>query len=168
MLLQCIDWCWHEINVSEMKYKKRPEGHFKVWATNIFFQRPLPPTCTPRAETGLPLLQSIQMCRLGYHQSEAWLVEQKALPPQLYVASVTTGIRTHALLNEHQSLNTVLLTTRPWHATKLHLPKYYVLYIISGWCLVFFFSQSRYIFLRHIFWWAAQFKLGKDLYVNNY
>ena len=36
--------------------------------------------------------------RLGYHQSEAWLVEQKALPPQLYVASVTTGIRTHTLL----------------------------------------------------------------------
>ena len=36
----------------------RPEGHFKVWATIIFFQRPLPPT--PRAETGLPLLQSIR------------------------------------------------------------------------------------------------------------
>ena len=35
----------------------RPEGHFKVWATIIFCQRPLPPT--PRAETGLPLLQSM-------------------------------------------------------------------------------------------------------------
>ena len=28
----------------------RPEGHFKVWAIIILFQRPLPPT--PRAETG--------------------------------------------------------------------------------------------------------------------
>ena len=37
----------------------RPEGHLKVRATIILFQRPLPPT--PRAETGLPLLQSIQM-----------------------------------------------------------------------------------------------------------
>ena len=59
----------------------RPEGHF-VWATVTFVQRPLPPT--PRAETGLPLLQSIQICRLVYHQSEAWPVEQKALPPQFY------------------------------------------------------------------------------------
>ena len=32
----------------------RPEGHFKVWTTVIFFQRPLPPTPTPRAGTGLP------------------------------------------------------------------------------------------------------------------
>ena len=55
----------------------------------LFFQGPLPPT--PRAVTGLPHLQSIWMGRLGYHQSEAWTVEQKALPPQLYVASVTTG-----------------------------------------------------------------------------
>ena len=52
-------------------------------------------------------------CRLGYHQSEAWSVEQKALPPQFYVASVTTGIRTHTLLIKHQSLNPVLLTARP-------------------------------------------------------
>ena len=37
----------------------RPEGHFKVWAAIIFVQRPLPPT--PRAETGLPLSQSIRM-----------------------------------------------------------------------------------------------------------
>ena len=29
---------------------KRPEGHFKVWATITFVQRPMPPT--PRAETG--------------------------------------------------------------------------------------------------------------------
>ena len=55
-------------------------------------------------------------CRLRYHQSEAWLVEQKALPPQFYVASVTTGIWTHTLLIKHQSLNPVLLTARPWHA----------------------------------------------------
>ena len=33
----------------------RPEGHFKV----IFFLRPLPPT--PRAETGLPLLQFLRI-----------------------------------------------------------------------------------------------------------
>ena len=32
-----------------------PEGHFKVSATIVFVQRSLPPT--PRAETGLPLLQ---------------------------------------------------------------------------------------------------------------
>ena len=37
----------------------KPEGHFKVWATIIFVQRPLPPI--PRAETGLPLLQSIAL-----------------------------------------------------------------------------------------------------------
>ena len=55
-------------------------------------------------------------CRLGYHQSEAWPVEQKALPSQFYVVSVTTGIRTHTLLIKHQSLNPVLLTARPWHA----------------------------------------------------
>ena len=54
-------------------------------------------------------------CRLGYHQSEAWPVEQKALhvPPQFYVASVTTGIRTHTLLIKQQSLNPVLLTAQP-------------------------------------------------------
>ena len=86
-----------------------PEGHFKVWATIIFFQRLLP----PRAETGLPLLQ-FNGCRLRYHQFEAWPVEQKVLPPQFYVASVTTKIRTHTLLiKHHQSLNSVLLTARP-------------------------------------------------------
>ena len=38
----------------------RPEGQFKVWATNQpFFQGPLPPT--PGAEKGLPTLQSIRM-----------------------------------------------------------------------------------------------------------
>ena len=37
----------------------RPEGHFREWATTIFFHRPMPPT--PRAETGLPLLQSLWM-----------------------------------------------------------------------------------------------------------
>ena len=56
-------------------------------------------------------------CKLGYHQSEAWPVEQKTLPPQFYVASVTTGIQTHTLLIKHQSLNLVLLTIPPWHAT---------------------------------------------------
>ena len=49
---------------------------------------------------------------LGYHQVKAWPVEQKALPPQFYVASVTTGIRTHTLLIKHQCLNPVLLTAR--------------------------------------------------------
>ena len=57
--------------------------------------------------------------RLGYHQSEAWPVEQKALPPQFYVASVTTRIRTHTLLIKHRSLNSVLLTPQPRHATVL-------------------------------------------------
>jgi hypothetical protein len=57
-------------------------------------------------------------CRLGYHQSEAWQVEQKVLPPQFYEAimvisvlpndtSVRIWTRTHTLL----SLNLVLLTT---------------------------------------------------------
>ena len=32
----------------------RPEGHFKLWATIVFVQRPLSPTS--RAETRLPLL----------------------------------------------------------------------------------------------------------------
>ena len=39
------------------------------------------------------------------------------LPPQFDVASVMTGIRTHALLIKHQSLNPVVLTARPRHAT---------------------------------------------------
>ena len=56
-------------------------------------------------------------CRLGYHQSEAWPVEQKALPPQFYVANVTTGIRTHTLVIKDQRLNPVLLTARPWHGS---------------------------------------------------
>ncbi len=37
------------------------------------------------AETGLPLYSPYGF-RLGYHPSEAWLVEQKALTPQLYEA----------------------------------------------------------------------------------
>ena len=37
------------------------------------------------------------------------------LPPQFDVASVMTGIRTHALLIKHQSLNPVVLTARPRH-----------------------------------------------------
>ena len=47
----------------------RPEGHFKVWATIIFFQTTLPPT--PSAETGLPLSQSIRM--------KAWLSSIRSL-----------------------------------------------------------------------------------------
>ena len=47
-------------------------------------------------------------CMLGYYPSEAWLVQQKALPPQFYEASVTTGTRTHTLLIKHQRLNPVL------------------------------------------------------------
>ena len=77
----------------------RPEGHFKVWAT-------------PRAETGLPPLQSMWMY--------AWVSSVRSLagraesqPPQFYVASVTTGTRTHILLIKHQRLNPVLLTARP-------------------------------------------------------
>ena len=47
-------------------------------------------------------------CRLGYHQFEAWPVEQKALPQQ--------WIRTHTLLIKHQSLNPVLLSAQPRYA----------------------------------------------------
>ena len=55
-------------------------------------------------------------CRLGYCPSEAWLVEQKALPPKLSSwssvllkdTSVTTRTWTHTLLIKHQSLNPVL------------------------------------------------------------
>ena len=54
-------------NSSRLTHKA--EGHFKVWATIVFFQRPLPPT--PRAETGLPLLQSIQM--------QAWVSSIRSL-----------------------------------------------------------------------------------------
>ena len=93
----------------------RPEGHFKVWATII---------CSSSRcchlflglKQGIPPLQSIRMLhRLRYPQSEAWLVEQKALPPQLYVhvASVLTEIRTHTLLINHQSSNPALPTARP-------------------------------------------------------
>ena len=41
----------------------RPEAHFKVRATTVFFQRRLQPT--PRAETGLHFY-SPYGCRLGY------------------------------------------------------------------------------------------------------
>ena len=44
----------------------RPEGYFKVWATIYFF--------TPGAEIGEPLY-SPYGCRLGYHQSNAWLAD---------------------------------------------------------------------------------------------
>ena len=97
----------------------RPEGHFKVWATMIFFQRPLPPFPIGLKQ-GYPFY-SPYGCRLGYHQSEAWPVEQKALPLKLYVASVTTGTQTHTLLIKHQSLNPVLycsaITRHIWHDT---------------------------------------------------
>ena len=88
----------------------RPEGHFKVWATIIFVRG----RChlLLGLKQGYPFL-SPYGCRLGYHQSEAWPVEQKALPPQFYVASVTTRIRTHTLLIKQQSLNPVLLTALP-------------------------------------------------------
>ena len=102
-----------------------PEGHFKVWATILFsFSRGrwLPPT--PRAETGLPLLQSIMDVGLGINQSKAWLVEQKALPPQFYIASVTTGIWTHTLPIKQQSSNPVLFTARLWHRTNMPESEY--------------------------------------------
>ena len=63
----------------------RLEGHFKVWATiRFFFQGPLP-------------LYSLGWNRVTpytvhmdvgfrYHQSEAWLVEEKALHPNFYEA----------------------------------------------------------------------------------
>ena len=111
-LIDIVDFFCDFFYASRQTHKTWRLGHFKVWATIIFVQRPMPPT--PRAETGLPLYSPYE-CRLGYHQSEAWPVEQKALPPQFYVASVTTGSRTHTLLIKHQSLNPVLLTARPWH-----------------------------------------------------
>ena len=89
---------------------------------STFSQGPLPPT--PGAKTG-------GHPWLGYHQSEAWLVEQKALHVHvtsptlrsnhgilLTDKSLTTGTRTHPLLIKHQSLNPVLLTFWTWHATK--------------------------------------------------
>ena len=88
----------------------RTSRPLKVWATIVF----------SRGRCHLPLglkqgypFHSPNGCRLKYHQFEAWPVEQCALPPQFYVASVTTGIRTHTLLIKHQSLNPVLLTARP-------------------------------------------------------
>ena len=61
----------------------RPEGHFKVWATNYY--------SSGHCHLLLVLKQGHSLyrplgCRLGYHPSEAWLVEQKALPTQLYEA----------------------------------------------------------------------------------
>ena len=73
--------CWRSpyfVNIFARVFKKRlyasrlthkAEGHFKVWATIIFFQRPLLPT--PRAETGLPLSQSIRM--------QAWVSSIRSL-----------------------------------------------------------------------------------------
>ena len=80
---------------------ERPEGHFKVWATIIFFRG--------RCHLLLGLKQGYLFhspygCRFGYYQFEAWPVEQKALPPQFDVASLTTGIRTHTLLIKHPEL----------------------------------------------------------------
>ena len=60
-------------------------------------------------------------CRLGYHQTEAWPVEQKALPPKFYVASVTTGTRTHTLLIKQQSLNPVHATFCAFKCSSLKL-----------------------------------------------
>ena len=51
----------------------RPEGHFKVWATIIF-----PRGCCLLLlglKQGYPFY-SPYGCRLGYHQSESWPVEQ--------------------------------------------------------------------------------------------
>ena len=61
----------------------KPEGHFKVWATIFLLFR-------GRCHVLLGLKQGYPLnspygCRLGYHQSEVWPVEQKALPPQFYV-----------------------------------------------------------------------------------
>ena len=67
----------------------------------VFFQGPLPPTHHKGLKQGYPFYSPYK-CRLGYHQSEAWLVESTA--SQLYVASVPTGIRTHILL----------INTRAW------------------------------------------------------
>ena len=61
-------------------------------------------TPAPGAEAGLPPFKSIYGCRLGYHPSKAWLVEQKALPPNFYKTimlkdtCVTIWTRTHTLL----------------------------------------------------------------------
>ena len=55
----------------------KPKVHFKVWATKTKYQRPLPPT--PGAETGLP--STVHADGGLVHPSEAWLLEQKALPP---------------------------------------------------------------------------------------
>ena len=49
----------------------RPEGHFKVWATNqLFFQGLLPPTHL--AVTGLPLIQFICIGLGIIHQKPCW------------------------------------------------------------------------------------------------
>ena len=69
----------HFYIVMQVARHPRPEGHFKVWAIVIFFRG--------RCHLLLGLKQCYPLyspygCRLGYHQSEAWPVEQKALPPQ--------------------------------------------------------------------------------------
>ena len=62
----------------------------KAWRPlQLFYSRGL---CHPllRLKQGYPFY-SPYGCRLGYHLSEAWPVEQNALPPQFYVASLTSG-----------------------------------------------------------------------------
>ena len=120
-----------------------PEGHFKVWATIIFSRG----RChlLLGMKQGYPFYSPYE-CRLGYHQSKAWPVEQKALPPQLYVASVTTGIRTHTLLIKEQSLNPVPLTARPWHATTW-------LSSIRTICLVLWLWHSAIFLVQQIILW---------------
>ena len=60
----------------------RPDGHFKVWATIIFFQRLL--QLFLGLKRGYPFY-SPYGCRLGYHQFKAWSAEQKALPSQFKI-----------------------------------------------------------------------------------
>ena len=72
----------------------RPEGHFKVCATITYFARGrchllmgLKQGCIPHSPYG---------CRLGYHPSEAWLVEQKALPPSVLLLDTNWDSNPHA------------------------------------------------------------------------
>ena len=72
-----------------------------MWATIIFVQRQLPPTAW--AEQGYPFYSPYMPygCRLGYHQSEAWPVEQKALPLQFW--SINKGCDQELRLLESRS-----------------------------------------------------------------
>ena len=61
----------------------RPEGHFKVWATINYLSR-------GRYQTLLGLKQGYPLyspygCRLVYHPSEAWLVEQESATSPAFV-----------------------------------------------------------------------------------